>query len=326
MINHKVLVFLFAISCSLSSPENTEGNDIVEFYCDAPDDHTIDSVVLEDVEQEEEVSRTIETTEEEDGSTISHFCPTDMALIDEGFSIMGSEAHSDSEKPQHTVFLDSYCFDIYEVTNRQYKECESAGVCQAPPVYSNTREHYYDNESFENFPVVYATWSMASIYCEWRGKRLPSEAEWEKAARGGCEFADTLGCDEKDKAVTFPWRYDGIDCSLSNFLVESSVSPIRCVGDTSYVGQTTGTSIYGIFDMAGNVAEWVFDYFGQYCVSDFDTDCIRVNPVNDVKSDFKVLRGGSCLNYYNDCRVSARQAFPEDIARYNIGIRCARNY
>jgi len=109
-----------------------------------------------------------------------------MRFVPAGEFTMGSdEANSPmEEKPAHGVYLDDFYIDKYEVTNKLYKACVDAGTCQAPLDFNSfTHSSYYDNPEFDNYPVIAVGWKMAKTYCEWRGAQLPTEAQWEKAAR-----------------------------------------------------------------------------------------------------------------------------------------------
>ncbi len=146
------------------------------------------------------------------------------------------------EKPQHTVYLDSFWIDQTDVTNAMYAKCVSAGLCKRPfDVSSATRSSYYGNSQFDNYPVINVSWNMANTYCQWVGSQLPTEAQWEKAARG------------MDGRV-YPWGNNTPNTDLLNYNNK--------VGDTTEVGKyPNGASPYGAFDMAGDVWQWTADWF-----------------------------------------------------------------
>ena len=153
------------------------------------------------------------------------------------------------EDPSYILDLEDYYIDQYEVTNVNYKACVDAGGCQPPismtsGVGNTTRPDYYENPRYDNYPVVHVSWDMAQTYCEWRGARLPTEVEWEKAARG-------------TDARIFPWGSTMVDSTFANYDL--------ALGDTWMVGSyENGQSPYGIYDLAGNVDEWVADWYAAY--------------------------------------------------------------
>jgi serine/threonine-protein kinase len=220
-----------------------------------------------------------------------------------------------NEIPDHDVILDAFWMDQIEVTNAMYALCVSTGACTPPQDFkSQRRPSYFDNPEFNDYPVIYVTWGQAKAYCEWAGRRLPTEAEWERAGRG-------------DDFRTFPWGEDKADGLLANFNM--------LVGDTSRVGSyPAGASPFGVLDMAGNVAEWVNDFYSfDYSVSEN-----TLNPTGpETSSSFhRVVRGGSLADAEINIRVSKRSSVrgsnlnaPLDSDAYlgdfspRIGFRCA---
>jgi serine/threonine protein kinase len=226
-----------------------------------------------------------------------------MQLVPAGEFTMGSDNNDDDEKPIHQVYLDTYYMDKYEVTNRLYHVCASAGICDPPRDTSSvTRASYYGNSQFANYPVINVDWYQAKAYCIWRGARLPTEAEWEKAARG-------------TDGLTYPWG-EGINCGKANYWGKES----GCVGDTTEVGRyPNGISPYGIFDMAGNVWEWIADWYSEtyYQNSPFE------NPIGLSSGKYRGLRGGSWGYLQYGTRASDRFWVEPFDWSASIGFRCA---
>jgi formylglycine-generating enzyme required for sulfatase activity len=227
--------------------------------------------------------------------------PVDMenywVTIPAGEFQMGSENGNDDEKPVHTVYLDTYQIGKYEVTNRQYAQCVKAGICPG-------KEYGADRH-----PVVNVTWEDAKAFCEWAGGRLPTEAEWEKAA----------SWDDTAKAKrTYPWG-EAIDCSYANYSGENDGTGF-CVGDTTIVGvEVDGRSPYGLFEMAGNVWEWTSSLYISY---PYDVDDGR----EDMSSaDPRVLRGGSWITPSYDTRTALRSSASPTFINPFVGFRCSRS-
>jgi formylglycine-generating enzyme required for sulfatase activity len=216
-----------------------------------------------------------------------------MVYVPEGDFSMGSNFYS-NEQPIHTVSLNAYWIDKTEVTNSMYAKCVSAGSCRKPSSSSSsTRSSYYGNPLYDNYPVINIYQDNAYNYCQWAGAGVPSEAMWEKAARG------------TDGRI-YPWGNNSPNKSLLNYN--------QNIGDTTAVGSyPSGASPYGALDMAGNVWEWVSDYYNQ----DYST----------TGGDHYYVRRGGAWNV-DEILVRATYRcwpYPLDLEIRSIGFRCVRD-
>lgn len=227
----------------------------------------------------------------------------EIVLIPAGEFLMGSDPAHDpyfwgAEAPEHTVTLDSFWIYRTEVTQGMYQECDEANACPAPVMINHPVAQQYGNPRFEDYPVIMVTWQSALAYCQWAGGRLPTEAEWEKAARG-------------TDGQMFPW---GDDPSADGYANYSSSSPVE-VGS-----HPLGSSPYGVLDMAGNVLEWVNDHFQPlyYEYSPLD------NPPGPASGSRRVIRGGAFNhNTIDGLRAAARASLNPEDTKISVGFRCA---
>ena len=249
--------------------------------------------------------------------TVRRAVPDNMVRIPEGEFRMGSNTGRPNEKPVHTVYVDAFYMDIHEVTNAEYKK-----FIQANPQWQKRRinANFHDGDYLsdwngnnypagkEDHPVVYVSWYAAMAYAKWAGKRLPTEAEWEKAARG-----DLTG-------NRYPWG-NTIDADKANyglnFIEEKPVG--------SYPANA-----YGLHDMAGNVNEWCLDAYN----ANFYANSPRRNPIAGAASvaqvinnaanvkNARVLRGGSWVDAAEDVQVSVRFSNTPAHTNYGFGFRC----
>jgi len=222
-----------------------------------------------------------------------------IVYVPAGEFMMGSNAGDEDEEPVHTIALDSYWIDQTEVTNAMYSNCVEDGVCNMP---AGTK--YYLDSDYGGHPVVYVTWYDAANYCSWAGRRLPTEAEWEKAASW-----DELN---QTKCI-YPWG-NNVDCTYANYDNFENY----CVGGTTAVGSyPKGTSNFDVYDMAGNVWEWVNSLYQPYPYRATDG---REDP-NDPGN--RVLRGGSWLHNPNFIRTTIRASIYPSYTNHYYGFRCA---
>jgi len=224
-------------------------------------------------------------------------------------------------QPKHIVYLDAYYIDKYEVTNAHYvnflnlknnndcsgNQCVDLDPYENPIDYQN--DEYVVKEGFENHPVSWVSWYGSRDYCAATNGRLPTEAEWEKAARGS------------NDARYYPWGNTHPDCTLLNF-GEYQGSWDYCIGQTTPVGSyIAGRSPYGLMDMSGNVREWVNDWYNL----DYYQNSPYENPQGADTGSAKVLRGGSWSQLWVDARVTTRGSMEMDSFYLfgNPGFRCA---
>lgn len=239
--------------------------------------------------------------------------PPGMALIPATKYLMGCDPEHNNgyscpsdELPQHEVSLSAFAIDIYEVTNAQYAECVASDGCSFPvATASQAREDYFSNAEYANFPMINVNWEEAQSFCRWAGKRLPTEAEWELAARGSTP-------------KTFSWGDEAPDCTKANIYDNASMS--ACVGDTTAVGSyPEAVSEFGLMDMTGNVWEWVADSYveGFYGVSPSE------NPLAQEASQVHVVRGGGWASNWLAVRITSRGYDLSVYSGLDLGFRCA---
>jgi formylglycine-generating enzyme required for sulfatase activity len=222
----------------------------------------------------------------------------DMVFIPAGPALIGTNVRLPDEGPQHRVTVGPYEIDLYEVTNEQYQKFTRATDRQTP---DHWRSGVYPKGKARH-PVTFVTWYDADAYCRWAGKRLPTNDEWEKAARGPA-------------GRIFPWG-DQFDKQKANV-------PLLGIGDTTPVGQfKDGKSYYGLYDMSGNVWEWTSSWYTAYPGNQ--------HPTENYGEKYKVLKGGSWFDCsFYKCGISApsfnRSFFIAETKNPSFGFRCAKD-
>lgn len=238
----------------------------------------------------------------------------EMILIPSAEFDMGCDPSRDEvcsyvpEEQQHKVFISTFKIDKYEVTTNKYAECVNAGDCQMPVIGGIM--HYGDPEA-GNFPINGVSWYQAKTYCEWEGKRLPSSAEWELAARG-------------TDGRTFPWGEEKPDCSRA-VMDRENAGFLGCgSGNSLNVGsKPKGASPYGVMDMAGNLWEWTSDWYDEtyYFNSSYR------DPKGPKTGELKITRGGDFLSRQSyELRTTARFPYYPSNPSPAIGFRCVSDH
>lgn len=228
-----------------------------------------------------------------------------LVFVPAGEFTMGYEGRENAQ-PVHQVYLDDFWIDQTEVTNAMYAECVTNGVCEAP----HGTSPYYGNSEFDNYPVLYVSWGNASAYCSWVGRRLPTEAEWEKAA---------IGTDGR----TYPWGNERPNYHLMNY--DSSDKFTNWLNSYTWgpkeVGRyPEGASPYGAYDMVGNASEWVNDWYSETYYSTSPS----TNPQGPDSGQERVIRS----DFHDEVRYRSSNVTGDEfgvpiVVDYLAGFRCA---
>jgi len=224
----------------------------------------------------------------------------DMVTIPAGPFIRGTTSGGFDERPERTIFLDTFSIDRYEVTNHQYQQFVLAtGHRKAAPPARYAKG--LGKMRGTNQPVVYVSWDDAMDYCRWKGKRLPTEAEWEKAMRGIDGRLWPWGNEEKPNGANWARVQDGHELSGRVGSFQTDKSP------------------YGVMDGAGNVMEWVDDWYNER----YYKESPELDPPSPEYGIYRVLRGGSYTTTGADLRITSRSKMVPDYRDETIGFRCA---
>ena len=247
-------------------------------------------------------------------SSVEKADPKNMILVSPGFFIMGSNRSLEDEAPEHRVYLDSYWIDKYEVSAGKFAEFLNT--------LDNVKGYYLDNKfgtlyydsrfhsrpGLENYPINNITWHAADEYCKWKEKRLPTEAEWEKAARG-------------TTAQAYPWGNIPPSDTLARYFQtwtkeekHKVMVPVQAL--------TEGQSPFGLFNMAGNVKEWVDDWYDREY---YNEQSEYANPRGPIGGEFKVVRGGSWRDMKGFIYSTFRNSGNPKSRMDDYGFRCAKN-
>jgi sulfatase modifying factor 1 len=247
-------------------------------------------------------SATVQTVKGKDGAP--------MVLIPAGPFLMGSNDGLPNERPEHTVTLDAYYIDQFEITAGRYQKFLESARHNLPPTWDDEVA-----QAMGDLPAVGMSWNDAAAYCKWAGKRLPTEAEWEKAARG-------------TDGRRYPWGHMQPFVDIANYnrgvWVSEAVTLVPV--NSGIEGMSVrhglkegGKSPYGLYHMAGNAAEWVNDWYDR----EYYQKSPDKNPKGPETGERKVIRGGSWADLPTALRVTARFSAEPDFEDRTIGFRCA---
>lgn len=233
-----------------------------------------------------------------------------MVLIPAGPFLMGSNEGLPNERPEHTVALKAYYIDQFEITAGRYQKFIESAQRNIPPTWDDEAA-----QAMGDLPAVGMSWSDAAAYCKWAGRRLPTEAEWEKAARG-------------TDGRRYPWGHMQPFVDIANYnrgiWVSEAITLVPV--NSGLEGMSVrhglkegGKSPYGLFHMAGNAAEWVADWYDR----EYYQKTPDANPPGPTSGDKRVIRGGSWADLPTALRVTSRFSAEPDYEDRTIGFRCA---
>lgn len=231
---------------------------------------------------------------------------SDMVLVPAGKYWRRLSPEQDGEKQVREVYVSGFYIDVHEVTVAEYRRCIEAGECSAPKkTHSDRRKYNYGASERDKHPINGVTWYQAKVYCSWAGKRLPTEAEWEKAAKGTNDSE-------------YPWGHEEPNCELA--VMDEGGDGCGQARTWEVNSKPAGVSPYGAHDMAGNVSEWTADWH------DHDVDYYESYPLRDptgpTRGSYRVTRGGSWLHSGATLSATNRRLYNPAHVHFDLGFRC----